>query len=339
MTSYAQTDSAAVLPPSHSPNLAHVTMRPSVADSFSLSNGKTVRIPRGVLARPHDVVQRVPIEIVAGLAFARVTVDGKEGLFILDTGNPVLILNTAHVTPGPVIDSAIVSDAVGRNVPVLVHAARKVEWAGNIIEDVGALGMDLSAVAAQLSDSLKGRPIMGMFGLAQLAHFIPVFDYKARELVLYPLDASDAQARLKLPPPTSAVPLLLTQSGLFVSGTAGGKAFFLRLDSGDDGLGIDAAFASTLAPHITTTTRTKPTMGVGGQVVLIPMVLLDSLTIGTVTYDSLEMRSHPFPPNISNLGIGRAQGSLGSPFFARHRVGLDLRKKVLYLWDESKSRS
>lgn len=301
---------------------------PSV-DTFTLGNGKMVQVPRGTLLGAQDAVHRMPMELVAGLMFVTATVDGVTGLFIVDTGNPVLLLNVARITPGPVIDSAIVSDAVGSNTPVLVHAVKRFTWADVTVSDVGALGMNLSSVEAQLHGDLKGRPVLGIVGLAQLGHFVPVFDYANHTILLYPPSAGMPGAQVPLPTPTTTVPMVVSHTGVFVSGTAGGKSFVLRLDSGDDGLGIDTDFADELGSHVVSTGRTEPTMGVGGVIVTTPVVLLDRLMIGTVAYDSLPMRSHRIPDSSSPE---HPQGNLGSPFFTKYRVGLDLRRKVLYLW-------
>jgi hypothetical protein len=306
------------------------TTPPTVVDTFTLGNGKIVQIPRGKIAHVADRVQRVPIELLSGLVFATVTVDGQQGLFIVDTGNPILILNTAHVTPGPVIDSAFVSDATGRNVPVLVHLVKRFQWAGGAIDSVGAVGMDLSGVEGQLKQIVGGRPILGMVGLAQFAHFLSVFDYQGKEIALYPLSATTGKSAVTIPTPTTTVPLTVTPSGAFITGVVDSTSFF-KLDSGDDRMGIDADLAASLGARVTHTGKTTPIMGVGGVVSHTEVVTVDRIMVGTLAYDSVTMRALPIPRNAMDAGGGR-RGTIGAPFFSRNRVGLDLAHKVMYIW-------
>jgi len=171
--------------------------------------------------------------------------------------------------------------------------------------------------------------------MSQLAHFIPVFDYGKQAIDLYPPNALDQGATVRLRAPDVAVPLLASESGLFVEGVAGGKSFLLRIDSGDDGLAIDEDFAASLGTHVTSTGRTEPTMGVGGAILTTPIVILDRLMVGTMAYDSLSMRSHLLPASPKDPGR-HPQGNLGAPFFRQHRIGLDLNRKRLYLWRDSR---
>jgi len=328
----AASEAQASVPASTGPAIPDVDA-PTV-DTFTLSTGRIVQVPRGVLVHTDNQVHRMPVDLIAGLVFIHATVDGQTGLFIVDTGNPTLLLNTHHLSGGPTIDSAIVTDAVGRNVPVLVHAVRQFQWNGVSIVNLGALGMDLSSVESQLQKELRGQPILGMVGVSQLSHFISVFDYGKQAIELYPSHVFDRRTPARLQTPDVTVPLLTSESGLFVEGVAGDKSFLLRIDSGDDGLGIDEDFAATLGTHVISAGRMEPTMGVGGVIVTTPIVVLDRLMIGAMAYDSLVMRSHLLPANPKDPGR-HPQGNLGAPFFRHHRIGLDLRRKRLYLWRDS----
>jgi hypothetical protein len=46
------------------------------------------------------------------------------------------------------------------------------------------------------------------------------------------------------------------------------------------------------------------------------------------------MRSHVMPKN-PNDPNGHSEGGLGSPFFAKHRLAIDMQNKLLYIWADS----
>jgi hypothetical protein len=276
----------------------------------------------------------MPITFIGGLMVVTATVDGQTGLFIIDTGNPVLILNTARVRPGPVVDSAIVTDALSRNVSVLVHEVAQFSWGDVTLRAVGAFGMDMAGIELQLRSYLKGQELFGMIGLAQLGQFLPVIDYANGVLDLYPRAAGAPDARVKLPKPSTTVPLTVTKTGLFIPGHAGDRSFISRLDSGDDGFGIDSTLAVALGAHVTSTGRTEGTLGIGGVVAQLPIVKLDQLMIGGVTMDNIEMRKNRMVSGPNDNGV-HPEANLGAPFFRKYRLGFDMERQVMYLWESS----
>ena len=299
-------------------------------DIFKLSNGNTVHIPRGIPAAMGDSVRTVPMELLANLMFVTATVDGKTGLFILDTGNPVLILNTNNVTPGRVIDSALVTDGVGHTVPAYVYSVSRFDWGGESLRDAGALGMDLRGVEQQLQGVLNGRPLFGLMGLAQLAHMIPVFDYSTKTIALYPVGAANGTSKTTLPPGGDQVPMAVTPGGAYVTGVVDSTSYF-KLDSGDDRMGIDGSLLPSLGTRVHRTGKGSAVIGVGGAAVKREEVTLDRITIGKTTYENVEMRVQQYAPNNMDAG-GGSKGTLGASFFLKNRVGLDLTNKRMYIW-------
>ena len=90
---------------------------------------------------PQIAGQKIPFQKKRGLIFVKALLNGEKKNFILDTGAPSLILNSAYTEEGNLSDSL---DAVGGSVSTRKVQVESFDWAGIRQINFETISMDLS---------------------------------------------------------------------------------------------------------------------------------------------------------------------------------------------------
>jgi hypothetical protein len=249
---------------------------------------------------------------------------------MLDTGAPVFILNTAEGITDPIVDSMVVLFENGARHQRYVYQVPEISWGGITVRHASAVGQDLTGVAQFLGITPQ-VPLLGIVGLPQLESFAAVFDYSASYLELYPLDSRGTR-----PPALGAaglaVPLDTAGGKIFVTAVVDGTALPWQLDTGAPSC-LNTQSVARLGAHVRETGESTTNSSFGGSIVSVPIIVVDTLHVGSLTYTNLRMIVSGAPTCIKALPGGRhSAGVLGDDFFSQRRVGLNLRARTLYMW-------
>ena len=224
--------------------------------------------------------------------------DGRDHLFVLDTGDGETILDpdvAAELGVNPLKGAA-----TGR---FAADQTARIQFAVLPVLTLGDLTMTRVAIQLQstkaFARALGGTAVDGVIGVDLLRHFVATIDYPGGRLILRTPDRRRA-AR-------GGMPFWIADDHLLLAEGASPEAPELALiDTGLAGQGCTAP-ASTLA-QIAVTVGAERKEGVGGGgAVSTQAFTAPSITLGDVTAQNVSCLFGPFPPSLetsSGVHIG-----------------------------------
>jgi hypothetical protein len=271
----------------------------------------------------------VPFTLDGGHILFDAEFDGIRGTYVFDTGAPATVLSARYLQPGKTVGDFASLDTVSaatRASGVEDGRAREEQRALIVLHQVkiGALVQSLAPTdvgpprpwiasnAVLMADSRFDqftRPVFGSFGLSAMESFQIVIDYPQHQLIFIRLDSA-GHPLASVPHHTLAgsVPLVPvapehTWWGIRVAlgRAADTEQEAILLDTGGQFNFLPDATMRRLATHLSESTETLPSGAT------VPRYVLDHLTLGTKTVDSVEIRplqqtllGYPF---LSQLGV------------------------------------
>lgn len=262
----------------------------------------------------------VPARLVAGLLLVEAEVDGRRGVFILDTGAPALVLHRREF-PAPEAQAPLttgtargVNGASGTGASYCV--VKSFDWAGIRFQSKEVPTLDL----ANIEQKLGGPVLLGLIGFNLLNQYALTLDYRAGRVLLRKPDASPATPK---PAPLLRAPFKLRGHLPVLEVTAGGQPYQLALDCGAQANLLDARYAPLFARKLRK--RSQDTLnGVGGAAQPVTSGQLSELRVGgklrfrrqqTVFADIAHLSQKP-----DKVAL---QGIAGYPFLSQYRTTID----------------
>jgi hypothetical protein len=284
-------------------------------------------------AKSVDSVITVPMvggQTSFGLVLINAEVNGHRGIFVLDTGSPVIAPNPLHLDPAGHEDGRDTSITGAMQPP----SSRAVQSNGGFTFRLGGRTLYIDSMAAHAAGDGNGativalpepiaraleaglhRPLMGILGLPALASFETVFDYANQKVSFIPIDPTGHRP-CAVPAYTPAVSIPMTpqsKDGVhwFVHGILGDStATALLLDTGAWRNTLLARAFQQVQPQL----RAISDSADYGE----PIYRLERLTIGDYQISHTDFGLKP-------EGFANA---LGSPFFRQQRiVGFNFRTR------------
>jgi hypothetical protein len=239
-------------------------------------------------------------------------VNGFEGLFLVDTGAPEIILD-----PGFALYAHVQSaNAPGKQAPGPISFGRVSQFSMTGVETDDVPVMVLSTRG--LSKFARNKRIAGVIGTEFLSHFRPTLDYIHDRLVLEPLDApTHSSGSTEVPFWLVGDHFVLAQGRL----DQGPKQMFL-VDTGVAGTTFAAAKSTLLDAGIPVPVPQGPAKNAIGvpPTALFP---ISRLSLGALTQTKLSGHYGPFPPALEGaLGV-HIGGLVSHGFFAPYAVTFD----------------
>lgn len=279
---------------------------------------QVTRTPRGAAAIPF--VQTDPLPVVMA------TVNGREGLFILDTGAHEVALDPNFAKAAGVQTAQTGGQAVfagGRTAEVKAGKIARFAFGPLEIANVPATLVPTTAFSAVTG----GKPVAGVIGTGLFSRFRTTIDYPKGRLILSAPAGNSAEARA----PTASIRFwhigthyLLAQGQLR---DAPATMFFI--DSGLAGFAFTAPESSLRAAGIPVPTPTGDKGGIGQSAAA--EFKIDALRLGSFRRTDLSGLYGPFPPPIENgLGV-RVGGLISHQFFRPYAVTFDFKRMVVEL--------
>ncbi|MGB3798889.1 MAG: pepsin/retropepsin-like aspartic protease family protein [Lewinella sp.] len=274
-------------------------------------------LARGTVERELAVPTAESFTFDRNLIFFEALVDGAPGNFILDTGAPTLVMNTRGQTGG---ESNYTGYGSGGEVSLSDHRVEQFEMVGRTIENYWAIGLDLRGM-----ESRVGQRIDGMVGYELLNDGELRIDYADRSFRLLPSERSPTHEQAA---PRAVLRFSLVDHLPIVRVRIGGKRYNFAIDTGAGSNLVDESVARELS--LGATGQAMNIQGLDGRAVEAAMFTLptpeefaggeEDITLVAMDLSHLRENGHELA------------GILGSAFLSQYTVGIDYRRRRIYIW-------
>lgn len=270
-------------------------------------------------------VTSVSFQLIRNLILVKGSVNGKEGLFILDTGASEVILNRRFFNGIP-----------SRTALYSVHGN---EIENQIVSIKFSLGGFEKKVLANVTDFTAleksiGLELFGVVGNSLFENSELVLDYTFKELTIYLLDKDGNRLSPKSIHQQHQVTLpFFARKGIpFIVVNANGKLLKMILDSGASANVMDTGEINRLNSG-SLSLKTDSVASLGQEIVLVKSSKVDELRVGNLTCPPMKTLFVSLNQlNQNHWGI-KVDGILGYEFLSNFRVAINFRKREIYLWD------
>jgi len=279
--------------------------------------------PYKISGKPDETT--VPFVKLDPLPVVTASVNGRELTFLIDTGGPELIIDTAVAGElglqlfGEESGTFAAGQRSGIN-----HAV-----AGSVGIGQFRIGnVPVNVLPTQRYASVLGVPrIDGILGTVLLSRFLTTLDYPGSKLVLRKWSRAQHSAEKDV----LEVPFWMSGDHYIVAwGSFNGSPQFIFVDTGLAGMGFAAPDSTIKNAGITIGGRPFEGSGGGGTVKAQPFVA-DSLSLGPVKAEKIVGVAGVFPPSLENSMGFRIGGLLSHTFFKPYAVTFDFeRMKMIF---------
>jgi hypothetical protein len=266
----------------------------------------------------------VSFQLKRNLIVFHASVNGKDGLFILDTGVSEIILNNRYFKG---------RHANGKFYGVSGNEMeRKIEFIrfnlGGFEKKVVAIVVDFTAL-----EKATGLEVLGVVGNGIFKNCEVVLDYIFKELTIYQLDKKGNPWTLKSlhHSPLDTLSLIIERGVPFLEVNVNGQRLKMSIDSGASANVMDIRVIERLNSTILLI-KEGLMASFGSDEVKVESRIIEKLNVGKL----------PCPPmktlfvNLDHLNLNRigkkVDGILGYEFLSNFRVAINFRKKEIYLW-------
>lgn len=271
--------------------------------------------------------QTMDFTLVGSLIIVEATVHKQSGNYILDTGANISMVNSKYfVKKGWPLEEDNIG-FTGKIGPARrSHAS--FSWQDFHLKWVAFNVLDLSHL-----ESILGIPVHGFIGYDILRHFELVIDYPNKSLTLTKTrrqrDISSTSRHAA--PPDHVIPFRMNRHLPCLPATIGDHSIELGVDLGSAVNLLDGDICSQLLSHPVPRHPVK-LVGFAAEGILGQTFELDGLKVG----DLLDLPPSPYTlydfEQLNKVLAYPIQGLLGFGALAPYRLGINYRKKELYLW-------
>lgn len=293
--------------------LVLISMGARSQDAVYLLKGVAERSGRTTVAAERGSAQS--FEFHRNLIFFPAKLDGEVGNFILDTGAPTLLINSRQKDP----QSSATGYGTGGEVQLAHYKIESLEFGGQHLNKRWALALDLRAM-----EQRTGRRIDGFVGYDVLTRRELRIDYLRREFSLLKSSRKPVHAGVA---PDHVLDLNFVDHLPVVKLKAGKQKLRFILDTGASVNLIDHRYAALTVPL----GRKMNIQGLDGNnashdIIELREVKTLSLTAQQRAFVSMNL------DHLQAAGEPQIAGILGSTFLDNYVVGIDYRRRKLYLW-------
>ncbi|OAV45033.1 aspartyl protease family protein [Lewinella sp. 4G2] len=255
------------------------------------------------------------------LIYFTAVADGKRGNFILDTGAPEVLINDRGLASR---GSAPVGIAAGGEVSLADHFIKSFVFTGKEHRKMWAYSLDLRPLETRIGKEVDGFVGYNLLGDSELR-----IDYFART---FQLVASEKRPVHFGRQPDHEVAFSMVGHLPVVTVKLGKQKLRLALDTGASVSLIDASVA-----------QTKPSgskmniQGLDGEAFVANLVNLDG-NADLPQLENLEFASFEVTQQSASRSGKDIHGILGSDYLSKFVIGIDYRRRRLYLWNPSLSK-
>jgi hypothetical protein len=290
-----------------------------------------------IFCSQHDTTGTIviPIKRVKNLIVIEAAIDTLIGNFILDTGSPLLVLNSTYFRQHYQHATRVAANATGSaSAPLMQTAINSLRLKQIVFENLVADVSDLGHI-----ENKRGIKILGLLGVQFfLGYELTIDQHKSVLYLRKPGNRSgpsplDAILNVK---PILKVPFQLNRNIILVNATVAGRELTFCLDTGAEINALSNTLPSKILQSFQVTRRTIM-LGSGGSRTEVLLGTLDAITVGQKTFPNMPAAI----TRLENLGeaYGHAlDGILGNPFLVKGIISINFvtRELALYPYDVEK---
>jgi hypothetical protein len=274
------------------------------------------------------VTFKAPFHLVEGLILSPGSLNGKNGVWMIDTGSAITVINSPDTRNRKAM-SLFLSGFNGLSDQVDIQHIDEIQWGDYIRNDFDCITEDLSEMKFPGESDM-----LGIIGYALLRNFEIDFDYAAGEMTLHQVDKMGRLLKkYESPTPITKIKCVMAGHLLSFKGSIGGHNYRFGLDSGAAGNIIDSTMAAKLSPCFT---YTGPDTLQGGGVYPVVAIggTIDKVTVNKLEYPNMAM-------NFCDMSIAtkycdvHLDGILGYEFLRLHPVRMNFRRGELFILPDS----
>jgi hypothetical protein len=249
--------------------------------------------------------------------------NGQEAKFILDSGAPMLVINSAADTTNSNVIASLAQGIGGSIQNMGTTHIRNFTWAGGTNLFFDTISMDLSHLESEL-----GMKFTGLISKAELEPFETYIDYKAKKIRLFLLDKNGKLTEPeKLQAPQKKMKLDIRRHIACLNVTVGKKKLFMGLDTGAQSNLLDddllPEFEMELSEVQTDTLRGADVNVKTVKTGIIGKTLLNKTNFPDMIYAFSDISE------LNNAYDLQIDGILGYPFLSQRPVSINYRKKQI----------
>jgi len=258
--------------------------------------------------------------LINNLIFVDVILNGKTESFILDSGAPTLILNSAYFKSTKTENEAkgVTGSTAIQNIKI-----ESFNWNGILLESTEVLGMDLTHLEKE-----TGKVFKGLIGYSMLKDYELYIDYSKKELTLFKDEQTKYHSSIK---PKAEFDFNYGAHIPVIDVIINNKTYKLGLDTGASSNLIDLNSFKNISAKSYIKKDNEGLYGADKNEANISVISLKSYQIKSNVYKDQEFAVS----DISHLKNGynlEIDGLLGFPFLSEHQISIDFVNQKIYLW-------
>ena len=265
----------------------------------------------------------IPFRLQNDLIIIEAEINDETANFILDSGAPMLVLNSVY-DPERHVQILGMSAGVGGTIGgVGIRKLESFRWGGGTFNDFDCVTMDLSHLEGELGESFAG-----LVSKMELEPFETYIDYSAGVIRLYGLKKDGSQLEAHMPPrPAYQVKFELFGHIPVIKATVGKRKLNMGLDTGAVANLIDT-YLFPKYRKLLQETEVDTLMGADGQKVEVPIGFIERNQVGKVKFDRMRYCFSDIS-HINKVYDIKLDGLLGHPFFSQRPMSINYRRKTL----------
>ncbi|HTW36096.1 MAG TPA: aspartyl protease family protein [Rhizomicrobium sp.] len=267
---------------------------------------------------------RVPFIETDPLPLVEARVNGKPGLFLIDTGAAEIVLDPDFANGAGIetVSGGTGTFAGGRTAPITYARILKFSLGRLDVASVPAILVSTQG----FSGAAGGRPVAGVIGTSFLSRFRSTIDYPGSALILEPRDAAPFAS-----PVVAEIPFVLVRDHFLLARGAldAGPEQMFFVDTGLAGSAFTAPASTFAAAGIALpAAQNTPLPNAIGQSAAVP-IDIRSLSLGTLTRENLSALYGPFPPSLESSTGVHIGGIVSHAFFRPYAITFDFARMKL----------
>ncbi len=271
---------------------------------------------------------KLPIKRAGNLILVEAMVDSVRGNFILDTGAPGLVLNTAYFREKAIKKNRSSVGIAGSTNVVYEMQVNKLQISTLYFEKIVVELTELSHI-----ENNKNVKIIGLLGNALFDDLDMQIDIKKNILILIRPNKNNV-SREK---PDVILPLSITNYSMFIPLKIAGKTINTCFDTGAEMMVLDNYLSDKILKNVQLSKRLNLT-GTGGQKTEVWSGTLNELQLGSKSIEDVPVLLSSLQ-QLSDAYGQTVDGIIGYNILDKGIVHISMRKKqfALYLYKENKN--
>ena len=262
-------------------------------------------------------VQTDPLPVV------RARVNGRDGLFIIDTGGAEIVLDPTFAAKAGVksVGGSTGTFAGGKTAAISYGRVTRLSLGALQIADVPAALVS----TAGFSGVTGGKPVAGVIGTSLLMRFLSTVDCIHGKLVFAPRDVAPPKGDV-----VATIPFwLIGDHFILARGRLdGGAEQMMLIDTGLSGFAFTAPESTLRDAGLPVPTPARTGADAVGNSAIAPFDIA-SLTLGDLSAKNLQGLYGPFPPSLENaLGV-HIGGLVSHGFFRPYAITFDFTRMTI----------